>query len=69
MFNFDLTNPDEVVKMLESVNLTDEDTDVLLQEAEPRFLKLFWLQPCQLSHLRTHKQIVSFRKFRNEISS
>jgi hypothetical protein len=28
MFNFDLTNPDEVVKMLESVNLTDEDTDV-----------------------------------------
>jgi hypothetical protein len=33
MFNFDLTNPDEVVKLLESVNLTDEDTDVLLQEA------------------------------------
>lgn len=40
MFNFDLTNPDEVVKMLESVNLSDEDTDVLLQEAYNVNMKL-----------------------------
>jgi hypothetical protein len=40
MFNFDLTNPDEVVKLLESVNLTDEDTDVLLQEAYNVNMKL-----------------------------
>lgn len=40
LFNFDLTNPDEVVKMLESVNLSDEDTDVLLQEAYNVNMKL-----------------------------
>ncbi|XP_060083116.1 uncharacterized protein LOC132562392 [Ylistrum balloti] len=33
MFQFDLTNPDEVMRMLESVELSEEDTDVLLQEA------------------------------------
>lgn len=33
MFQFDLTNPEEVMRMLESVHLSEEDTDVLLQEA------------------------------------
>jgi len=33
MFTFDLTNPDEVMQLLETVDLTDEDTEVLLNEA------------------------------------
>ncbi|XP_048738026.1 uncharacterized protein LOC125652707 isoform X2 [Ostrea edulis] len=33
LYNFNLANPEEVMTMLETVNLTDEDTDVLLQEA------------------------------------
>ncbi|XP_021345890.1 uncharacterized protein LOC110445549 isoform X2 [Mizuhopecten yessoensis] len=33
MFQFDLTNPDEVMRMLETVDLSEEDTDVLLEEA------------------------------------
>jgi hypothetical protein len=33
LFNFNLANPEEVMTMLETVDLTDEDTDVLLQEA------------------------------------
>ncbi|XP_052098565.1 uncharacterized protein LOC127733259 isoform X2 [Mytilus californianus] len=40
LFNFDLTNPDDVMKMLENVNLSDEDTDVLLQEAYNVNMKL-----------------------------
>ncbi|XP_062590581.1 uncharacterized protein LOC134252162 [Saccostrea cucullata] len=33
LYNFNLANPEEITKMLENVDLTDEDTDVLLQEA------------------------------------
>ncbi|KAK3097839.1 hypothetical protein FSP39_013689 [Pinctada imbricata] len=33
LFNFNLADPDEITHMLETVDLTDEDTDVLLQEA------------------------------------
>ncbi|XP_033750177.1 uncharacterized protein LOC117334592 isoform X2 [Pecten maximus] len=33
MFKFNLTDPDEVLRMLETVDLSEEDTDVLLQEA------------------------------------
>ena len=40
LFNFNLANPEEVTKLLESVELTDEDTDVLLQEAYSINMKL-----------------------------
>lgn len=33
LYNFNLANPEEITSMLENVDLTDEDTDVLLQEA------------------------------------
>lgn len=40
LFNFDLTDPDEVVNMLENVDLSEEDTEVLLQEAYNVNMKL-----------------------------
>lgn len=40
LFNFDLTDPEEVVHMLETVDLSEEDTDVLLQEAYSVNMKL-----------------------------
>lgn len=33
MFQFNLTDPDEILRMLENVELSEEDTDALLQEA------------------------------------
>lgn len=33
LYNFNLADPEEITSMLENVDLTDEDTDVLLQEA------------------------------------
>lgn len=33
LYNFNLANPEEITSMLETIDLTDEDTDVLLQEA------------------------------------
>lgn len=33
MFSFDLTDPEDLVNMMENVDLTEEDTDVLLDEA------------------------------------
>lgn len=33
LMSFDLTNPEEIIRMLETVELTDEETDALLYEA------------------------------------